>query len=111
MKWRIRFDSMTFDEQQEFIAIGKSRFCAGEKFDKQRLDPGKGGKGVHAGSSPARPRVKLRYGGAIQYLHAQEVVMSDVGRELDEKQGDLAPKDLHCWCIGRRNRKGIPLVY
>ena len=56
MKWRIRFDEMTFDAQQEFIASGKSRFCAGEKFDKHHLDPGKGGKGVHAGSSPATSR-------------------------------------------------------
>ena len=31
---RDRFDEVTFDEQQAFIASGKSRFCAGEKFDK-----------------------------------------------------------------------------
>ena len=85
-------DEMTFDEQQAFIASGKSRFCAGEKFDKHRLDPGKGGKGVHAGSSPARPRVELRYGGAIEYLQAQEDVMSDVGRELDMRQWILHQK-------------------
>ena len=59
MKWRIRFDEMTVDEQQAFIASGKSRFCAGEKFDKQYLDLGK------------RPRVKLRYGGAHEFLHSQ----------------------------------------
>ena len=50
------------------------------------LDPGHGGKGVHAGSFPARPRVELRYGGAIEYLQAQETIMSDVGRELDMNQ-------------------------
>ena len=56
MKWRIRFDGMTEDEQQEFIAEGKSRFCVGEKFGKHHLDPGKGGKGLHAGEAPARLR-------------------------------------------------------
>ena len=30
MKWRIRFDEMTDEEQQVFIASGKSRFCACE---------------------------------------------------------------------------------
>ena len=59
MKWRIRFDGMTVDDKQAFIASGKSRFCAGEKFDKQYLDLGK------------RPRVKLRYGGAHEFLHSQ----------------------------------------
>ena len=92
MKWRIRFDEMTYDEQQAFIASGKSRFCAGEKFDKHHLDPGKGGKGVHAGSSPARPIVQLRYGGAIEYLQAQENVMSDVGRAVDMKSWILRQK-------------------
>ena len=59
MKWRIRFDEMTVDEQQAFIASGKSRFCAGEKFDKQYIDLSK------------RPRVKLRHGGAQEFLHSQ----------------------------------------
>ena len=82
MKWRIRFDGMT-DDEQKFIAEGKSRFCAGEKFGKHHLDPGKGGKGLHAGEAPARPRPRLRYGGAQEYLDAQAIFMSDVGREED----------------------------
>ena len=69
MKWRIRFDGMADKEQQEFIADGTSRFCAGEKFDKYHLDPGKGGKGFHAGEVPG-PRPRLQYGGAQEYLNA-----------------------------------------
>ena len=92
MKWRIRFDEMTYEEQLAFIASGKSRFCAGGGFDKHHLDPGKGGKGVHAGSSPARPRAQHRYGGATEYLQAQENVMSDVGREVDMKPWILHQK-------------------
>ena len=92
MKWRICFDEMTDDEQQEFIASGKSRFCAGEKFEKRYLDPGKGGKGLRAGETPARLRARLRYGGAVEYLQMQEVVMSDIGRELDMKSWILHQK-------------------
>ena len=73
---------MTDNEQKEFIADGKSRFCAGEKFDKYQLDPGKGGKGLHAGEVPG-PRPRLQYGGAQEYLNAQAVIMSDASREKD----------------------------
>ena len=80
MKWCIRFDEMTHDEQQAFIASGKSRFCAGEKFLVHHHDPGK------------RPRVELRYGGAIEFLQAQGDVMSDFGRDGNMKQWVLHQK-------------------
>ena len=73
---------MSYREQQEFIADGKSRFCAGEEFDKFHLDPGKGGKGLCTGKMPG-PRPRLQYGGAKEYLIAQASVMSDAGREDD----------------------------
>ena len=57
-----------------------SRFCAGERFYVHHHDPGK------------RPRVELRYGGAIEYLQAQGDVMSDVGRDVDMKQWVLHQK-------------------
>ena len=59
-------------EQQEFISAGKSRFCAGEKFDKFHPDPGKGGKGLG-----------LEYGGAKEYLIAQATVWSDKNEDDD----------------------------
>ena len=34
LKWRTKFDAMTFEEQQSIIADGKSRFCVGAKFEK-----------------------------------------------------------------------------
>ena len=74
MKWRIRFDGMTDDEQQEFIASGKSRFCAGEKFEK-RLRSG-----------------RIRYGGAAEYLKMQSKVMSDIGRDENETSWILHQK-------------------
>ena len=49
MKWRLRYDQKPYEEQQEFISEGKSRFCAGVKFDKFHLDPRKGGKGLSRG--------------------------------------------------------------
>ena len=82
MKWRLRCDGMSDKEQQEFIADGKSRFCAGEEFDKYHHDPGQGGKGLRAVEVPG-PRPRLQYGGAKEYLIAQAFVMSDAGREED----------------------------
>ena len=76
MKWRLRYDNRPYAEKQEFISTGKSRFCAGEKFDKFHLDPGKGGKGLGAGEVPG-PRLRLEYGGAKEYLIAQALVLSD----------------------------------
>ena len=34
LKWRIKFDEMTKEEQQRLISGGKSRWCAGPMFDK-----------------------------------------------------------------------------
>ena len=72
MKWRIRFANLTVDEKQAFIAGGKSRFCAGEKFEKQNLDLGR------------KPPVKLVYGGAQEFLHSQEVYLSNQCRSQDK---------------------------
>ena len=72
MKFRIRFDEMTVDYQQAFIASGKSRFCAGEKFYKHHPDPNE------------RPRGKLRDGGAQEFLHEHDDVLSEMGREVNE---------------------------
>lgn len=111
MTWRVKFDNMSYDGQQTFIAEGKSRFCAGKHFGQYHLDPGKGGKGLRSGEIPG-PRVRLQYGGGMEFLHGNEVYMSVVGREMDERKlMDLVPKDLHCWFLGRRNRKVVPLVY
>ena len=82
MKWRLRYDELSDKDKQEFIADGKSRFCAGEKFGKYHLDPGKGGKGLRTDEVPG-PRPRLQYGGAQEYLDAQAVVMSNVNREED----------------------------
>ena len=80
MKRRLRYDKMSYDEQQEFISKGKSRFCAGEKFDKFHLGPGKGGKGLSTGEKSG-PRPCLEYGGAKEYLIAQAHVLSDEGQD------------------------------
>ena len=76
MKWRLRYDSKSYAEQQESCSEGKSRFCAGENFDKFHLDAGKGGKGLGTGEKPG-PRPVLEYGGAKEYLIAQATVLSD----------------------------------
>lgn len=56
MKLRIRFDAMPFDEQQTLIVDGKSRFCAGDKFEKQ----------ISHFHHP--PPIPLEYGGATGIL-------------------------------------------
>ena len=59
LKWRIRFDALPFEEQQSLIADAKSRFCAGDKFEKQRFD------------FYIRPPILLKYGGAKESLVSQ----------------------------------------
>ena len=72
MKWRIRFDAMPFDEQQTFIADGKSRFCAGDKFERQSFD-------FHH-----RPPIPLEYGGAEEFLVSQAEHLSLRSRRDNE---------------------------
>ena len=64
LTWRIRFDAMPFSEQQALIVDGKSRFCAGGKFEKQIFD-------FHN-----KPPIPLVYGGAHEFLISQDLHLS-----------------------------------
>ena len=70
---------------------GKGRFCAGKEFGQYHLDPGKGGKDLRAGEVPG-PRVRLEYGGGLEFLHENEVHMFNVGREINKTQWILYQK-------------------
>ena len=98
MKWRLRYDQKSYAEQQEFTPEGKSRFCAGVKFDKYHLDPGEGGKGLGYGEKPG-PRPVLEYGGAKEYLIAQSLAMSEYSKE----ENLVGSEDLHRCCTGRHD--------
>ena len=74
MKWRLRYDQKSYEEQQEFISASKSRFCAGVMFDKFHLDPEKGGKGLGYGEKPG-PVLNLSTE-VLKNMVAQSLVMS-----------------------------------
>ena len=72
-KWRIRFDALSFDGQQTFIADCNSRFCAGDKFERQSFD-------FHH-----RPPISLEYGGAEEFLVSQAKHLSSHRRGRDDE--------------------------
>ena len=87
---RIRFDALLFEEQQSLIADGKSRFCAGGKFEKQRFD------------FYNRLPIPLKYGGAKNSWRHRPSIF--------QRTGVVAVMKIHGSCIPRSISQGFWLT-